>query len=201
MRTNSKLLPLIFCLILLSTISTAIAHLPETSSKALEANPVIPLVQQYKASGLSNSQIVSKLEEQGYGWNPETNAMWKGKISTGNAADLFMASRQQQTLDYYGHTSVIRTYGVNWAGIDTYMSTGDMAYGDTVYCYSTTQLVRSDVSDWTEVLVARYDSYYRWWCYDYSENQIIEVGIKETSTSYADKYTILSYEDTLTTFG
>lgn len=41
-------------------------------------SPAKKLIDELKSKNYTNNEITRKLEEQGYGWNPETEACWEG---------------------------------------------------------------------------------------------------------------------------
>lgn len=71
---------------LLLASATTKEYLPDSMQDEKSLNnytsPARSIIDLMKQKGYTNSQITNTLEKQGYGWDPQTNACWKGTAPT-----------------------------------------------------------------------------------------------------------------------
>lgn len=87
-------------------------------------NPIERKIREFKAAdpSISNEDIIKKLAALGYGWNPESNAMWKGiRLSAEEQAKMPARGPVPRPghglLDWVGKTAPQRLGGSDWYGV------------------------------------------------------------------------------------
>jgi hypothetical protein len=162
-------------------------------------NPVERKIQEFKVADFSNEDIIKELVALGYGWDPESNAMWKGtRLSAEEQSKMTPSvpaqkSGQEMLDDYYDLKAVQRSNGYDWYGVAAEVNAGSMEFQAdyTEFSYLTVQLGDLDgVSNWIEMVLRRDGQTYRhYYIYDNDEGGWYLIGAK--AYDYLDTYVVM----------
>lgn len=184
--------------------STNLAKASDTSFFENYVSPSKKIITFMKGKGYSNSQITDLLTKNGYGWDADTGATWKGTAPTteelkiisqirGPGYNPFATSSQNKEISPLAGSG--RTGGAiqnvndenSFFGINLYMSPGSMTVSSTgtfqhVVTTHVGKKTPSGQDDWTEAGVTNSmnDPYARYFTYDNDEGGWQFHGAAET---------------------
>jgi hypothetical protein len=171
------------------------------------ADPVTLKIQEFRAQGLSDDEIIVELEKLNMGWYPETGATWIGKVVPSEEANKLSnrispndsstnSSIQQDTaLTMADRVANMKTSQSSWRGVSAEMICGSMSVssGQTMRSYLCLQMGDlTGASSWGEVVVTHnYGETYKWYTFDPDEGNWIYCGDKDTASTATDTYVML----------
>jgi hypothetical protein len=170
-------------------------------------DPVTLKIQEFRAQGLSDDEIIVALEKLNMGWYPETGATWIGKVVPSeeytklpnrispNEPSTNSSIQQNTALAMVDRIGNMKTSGSSWRGVSTEMVCGSMSVssGQTMRSFLCVQIGDlTGATNWAEVVVTHnYGETYKWYTFDPDEGNWIFCGDKDTASTAVDTYVML----------